>query len=182
MAVRQLDTAICLMFNGGDMVSVHTLACTSATILRDLLRASGETAWRDHIVNCYPGEEKEVIRVLNQAQNFFKHADKDPIEELEFEEVTNDETIIIATLEYGELLRIGNMSNQKLTTPMSVFQVWYFAKSPEILLNNSDDRGKKMAYGSQKIFPDLKSYPRKEQLALGAEFLNKEFANRRGIK
>lgn len=82
----------------------------------------------------YPGMEKEVHNTLARAQNFFKHADRDPDDKLDFDESTNDETIIVATLEYGELLRLGAPSGRrKITVPMSVFQLWYFAKDPRDL-------------------------------------------------
>ena len=177
VAARQLDTAIRLMFDGGDIVSVHTLASASSTIFSDLLHASGSTSWWDDIIKSYPGGEKAAIQILREAQNFFKHADKDPNEEIDFEEVTNDETIIIATLEYGELLKMKKMSRKKLTTPMSVFQVWYFAKTPDVLLMSSNERGKNMAKHAQTLFPNLKTYPRVKQLAAGTEeLLNREMA------
>ncbi len=173
VAVRQLDTAIRLMFNNGDIVSIHTLASASSTIFHDLLHSIGATSWRDDIIKSYPGNKKEVIRILNQTQNFFKHANKDPKEELEFDEATNDETIIFATLEYCELLRMKKMASKKITTPMSVFQMWYFAKAPESLLMSSDRGGKNIVNHAQALFPDLKNYPRVRQLAVGEEELIK---------
>src|SRR5690606_12135036 len=123
VAVRQLDTAIRLLFDGGDVVSVHTLACAGTNVLRDILRSQGGEAWHDAIVASYSGLEQEIHRTLTRAQNFFKHADRDPQAELDFDESMNDETIIVATLEYGELLRLGARSGRAtVTTPMSVFQ------------------------------------------------------------
>ena len=64
VASQQLDTAIELMFGGGDIVSVHTLASASSTIFSDLLHAQGVKAWRDEIVECFPGQKQQVGRVL----------------------------------------------------------------------------------------------------------------------
>jgi len=50
---------------------------------------------------------KQIHETLTRAQNFFKHANKYPEAELDFDETTNDQTIYVATLEYGELLRLG---------------------------------------------------------------------------
>ena len=178
VASQQLDTAIELMFDGGDIVSVHTLASASSTIFADLLNAEGAKAWRDEIVECFPGKKQEVVRVLREAQNFFKHAEKDPDAVLEFDEVTNDETMIIATLEYAELLRLDKNARKKITTPMSVFQMWYFAKAPDALLLLPEKLGKHIVDQAQKLFPHLKRYPRFHQLALGAKALKERRAKK----
>jgi len=179
VASRQLDTAIELMFGGGDIVSVHTLTSASSTIFSDLLHAKGEKAWRDEIVECFPGNERQVSRVLREAQNFFKHAERDPDAVLEFDEVTNDETIIVATLEYGQLLQLNKNDRKKLTTPMSVFQMWYFTKSPELLMMSPEKMGKYFVDQAQKLFPDLKKYPRFHQLDLGANAIKERRAKKK---
>ena len=174
VAVQQLDTAIRLLFGGGDVVSVHTLACAAAEVFRGMLKAEGGESWRDAIIAAYPGMEKEVHNTLARAQNFFKHADWDPDDELDFDETTNDETIIVATLEYGELLRLGAPSGRrKITVPMSVFQLWYFAKDPRVLLASPDNRGAEIIGKANHLFPGLGEMSRVEQLARGAEMLGR---------
>ena len=121
---------IYLLFNAGDIVSIHTLASASSAVFSDLLHAKGVPAWRDEIVKCFPGKEKQVIETFRRAERFFKHADRDPDGDLEFDEVTNDETIIVATLEYGELIR---GTGKKLTSPMSMFQMRYFANRVRVI-------------------------------------------------
>ncbi len=180
VASQQLDTGIELMFGGGDIVSVHTLASASSTIFADLLHAKGEKAWRDEIVECFPGKEQEVRRVLREAQNFFKHADRDPDATVAFDEISNDETIIIATLEYGNLLQLKKDDRKKLTTPMSIFQMWYFAKAPDLLLMSPEKMGKYFVDHAQKLFPDLEKYPRFHQLGLGAKAIKERQAKKEG--
>jgi hypothetical protein len=177
VAVRQLDSAIRLLFDGGDVVSVHTLACAAANVLRDILKAQGGEAWQDAIIESHRGIEREIYQILARAQNFFKHADRDPEAELDFDENTNDETIIVATLEYGELLRLGAPSGRAMvTTPMSVFQLWYFAKDPRVLLASSDDSGVQIVTAAKRLFPGLENIPRVEQLARGADVLRRREA------
>jgi hypothetical protein len=177
VAVRQLDTAIRLLFDGGDVVSVHTLACAAANVFRDILRAQGGEAWQDAMVQSYPGIEQEIRQTLARAKNFFKHADRDPQGELDFDESTNDETIIVATLEYGELLGLGARSGRTMvTTPMSVFQLWYFARDPRVLLASDDHSGVEIITAANRLFPDLGNVPRIEQLAQGAEVLRRREA------
>jgi hypothetical protein len=174
VAVRQLDTAIRILFNGGDVVSVHTLACAAAEVFRGILNVRGGESWRDAIVATYPGIEKQIQDTLARAQNFFKHADRDPHDELDFDETINDDTIIVATLEYGEILRLGAPSGRrKATLPMSVFQLWYFAKDPRVLLASPDNRGVEIIEKANHLFPALGDISRAEQLARGAEMLGR---------
>ena len=180
VASRQLDAAIELIFAGGDIVSVHTLAAASSAVFADLLHAKGRKAWRDEIVECFPGQEEEIKRVLRKAQNFFKHANKDPDAVLEFDEATNDETIIIATLEYGELLTLDKNNDKKLTVPMSIFQMWYFAKAPEALLLSPEKMGQNIVDQAQALFPNLKEFPRFHQLSLGAKAIAERRAKKKG--
>jgi hypothetical protein len=168
VAARQLDTAIRLLFHDGDVVSVHTLACAAANVFRDLLKAKGGETWQDAIIQSYPGLEQQIHQTLVRAQNFFKHGDRDPGEHLDFDENANDEIIIVATLEYGDLLRVGAPSRRtKMTTPMSVFQLWYFAKDPRVLLASPGNSGVGIARAAKQLFPSLESLSRAEQLARG---------------
>lgn len=168
IAVRQLDTAIKLLFNAGDIVSVHTLASAASTVFADLLKARGVKAWREIIVDEHPGKKKYVIEILRKAERFFKHADRDPDEQLDFQEVTNDEVIFIAILEYGLLLKdTGNKSS----SPMSVFQLWYIAKAPAELLEGYSPESDNMVAEAHRIFPDLTAKPRFDQLAIGSQVL-----------
>ena len=174
VAVQQLDTAIRLLFNAGDVISVHTLACAAAEVLRGVLEAAGGSTWQDALIKAYPDKEQEVRRTLVRARNFFKHADRDPHEVLDFDEKTNDETIIVATLEYGELVRLGAPSRiAKLTTPMSVFQLWYFAKDPRVLTESPNNSAIEISLVASGLFPDLARMSRVEQLAKGAELLRR---------
>lgn len=175
VARLQLDTSIELMFRGGDIVSVHTLASASIVVLADLLEAKGKESWTKKIIETYPGQEKDRMRVFTEARNFFKHADRDADKVLEFDESSNDETIIIATLEYGSFQTLTGKKHSN-TTQMSVFQLWYFAKKPDLLLGLPDDRAGNIIRASRELFPDLQKFPRFRQLALGAEVLKQKQA------
>jgi hypothetical protein len=178
VAVRQLDSAIRLLFEGGDIGSVHTLACAAANVLRDIRRSQGGKAWHDAIIASHPGIEQDIRQTLARAQNFFKHADRDAIEELDFDENANDGIIIVATLEYGELLRLGAPSGRTtITIPMSVFQLWYCAKDPKIFLEKPCSSGVEIARQAKGLFPGLEDIPRVEQLAQGARCLRRHEAS-----
>ena len=178
VATRQLDTAIKLFFNAGDVVSVHTLAAASATVFADILEKSGEPSWRQEIIKNNPGlTEKQVITILREAQNFFKHADRDHDESFEFPGKSNDAMIMIATLECGLLLqrrKNGRKSEKKLSTPMSVFQLWNIATKPDDFY-----MPKEIVTKSNALFPGIKRQPRFEQLSIGATVLKEREGHNR---
>jgi hypothetical protein len=174
VAVSQLDTAIELLFSAGDVVSTHTLAAASLTIFADLLKDRNVQGWTEKGIASFPGKETDARKVLARARNFFKHADNDPEAHLDFDEKENDAMIILATLEYGELLRGGP---KKLSEPMSVFQLWYLANSQE-RIDAFNSHGtihiKALTAEAQLLFPKLSKMPRAEQLKTGADVLRQQ--------
>ncbi|MEX0921217.1 MAG: hypothetical protein WD489_10755 [Rhodovibrionaceae bacterium] len=174
VASRQLDAAIELMFKGGDIVSVHTLGAASARIFADLLQHIEVESWRMKIASTFPGSEKQVLERMNEAQNFFKHADRDPNAILEFDEIQNDELLIIATLECAEYLRQRETKGRKLSFTSSLFQIWYLAKSPVSLELSKHEMGEQIVEYSSQLFPRLSVMPRFRQLEEGAKSLKRD--------
>lgn len=160
-AVRQLDVAIGLLFADGDPLAVRTLAGAAYGIIADLAenRESG-SSWRTKIVRGSGLSEKEGLRVLNAAQNYLKHADKDAEKILSFDEEENDDLIFVASIECG-------LIGQKLPLSMQAYQIWYLAMYP-------DHIGHKTApvMIALEAFPGLSEKGRTEQLSLGHKFLN----------
>ncbi|MBI4964970.1 MAG: hypothetical protein HY913_16975 [Desulfomonile tiedjei] len=80
-ARRQLETAINLYFYERDVVSVHTLSAAAFNIMADIGRhdEGGKNTLRGIILdNFIKKEHRKFVRErLRQAENFFKHADKD---------------------------------------------------------------------------------------------------------
>ena len=75
-ACRQLELAIHLYFEKGDLVAIHTLACAAREIFEKHCEKSGCHRLFDDIQNRHQGiEPKELWNVLNRARNFFKHPD-----------------------------------------------------------------------------------------------------------
>ena len=85
-ARRQLDTAIRLYFAYGDPVSIHALAGAAYQLLDDLIaKRGGPDGIKDLLLTMAKPESVDVVRQkLNEAQNFFKHADRDHDGVLEF--------------------------------------------------------------------------------------------------
>ena len=102
-ATCQLETAIKLFFEYRDLISAHTLCCAADGILEGVyknersailrrqwdrsagkgrLRFSFGEEWEIHFKSEYV---REGFRILNAAQNFFKHAEKDHDRTYEFD-------------------------------------------------------------------------------------------------
>lgn len=70
-ADRQLRVAIRLFFERKDLLAVHTLAAAAQGILTDLTRPKDIKIIFDRL-------DPDLRRAFRAAQNFLKHADKDP--------------------------------------------------------------------------------------------------------
>ena len=94
-AARQLDVAIKLWFNEEDPVAVHTLACAACQIVHDLCPKE-ELLYRS--LNIKDEYRKKTIRWLKSPSNFFKHAEKDPNEVIEFKPAFNEVFIVFSSI------------------------------------------------------------------------------------
>ncbi|BAV33637.1 hypothetical protein SCL_1326 [Sulfuricaulis limicola] len=161
-AVRQIDVAIALLLTDGDPLAVRTLAAAAHGILADLAENQNRgSSWRTKMVEDSGLSKKDALQVLNAAQNYLKHADRDPDSTLSFDEEENDHLLFVASLECGEL-------GHQLSFSMQAFQIWYLALYPEKIGHDSEP-----VITSKKVFPGLSTKKRSEQLALGHEFLER---------
>lgn len=161
-AVRQLDVAIGLLFTDDDPLAVRTLAGAAYGILADLAEGQKQgSSWRTKIIEDSGLSEKEALRILNAAQNYLKHADWDGDSTLSIDEDENDHLIFVASIECGGI-------GHALSFSMQAFQIWYLALYPDKV--GQDTQPVKT---SKKIFPDLPTKTRPQQLALGHEFLER---------
>ncbi len=132
-ARRQIRVAIRLFFQREDMAAVHTLAAAAQEVLREIGKArSVETFARyddavDQIVR--PEMREEFCRMLRQAQNFLKHADRDPDGVLDFYPEATQYYLFDATRMYILLDPVG--SPEAL-----MFLCWFSVKHPYLLKRN----------------------------------------------
>lgn len=158
-ATRQLDEAIALLFAGRDPLGIRTLAAAAHGILSDLVEVKRPgDSWRKSLIEASSLSMKDALHVLNAAQNYLKHADRDPNEILSFDEEENDHVIFFATLELGEL-------GGPLSFSMQTFQVWYLACHPEWL-----DRESEIVKKTAFAFNNLHMLKRQDRLVEGARF------------
>jgi hypothetical protein len=127
-ARRQLETAIRLYFHTGDPVSIHTLTAAAYQIIRNINQARGgeKRLQKDQILElAKPEFRAELIRKMNAAENFFKHADKDPNVLLEFNPAQTDIMIQDALECFFHL-------TGEQTPLMSTYKAWFMATRADL--------------------------------------------------
>jgi len=130
---RQLKEAIRLLFEQRDPVSIHTLTAAAYQILHDISKKKGYSSFlKDFVAEKVVKEErrKDWIRLINKAQNFFKHADKDDTDIIEFSSETTAFLIFGAVEMYRHLT--GGIFHEA-----QVFTMWFFLKYEDFLLESN---------------------------------------------
>ena len=126
VAKRQLETAITLYFHNADPVSVHTLTGAAYDVLHDLCKVRNIKPFVKNTDLVREEKKKEYVDMINAAQNFFKHADKDPEGIYEFRPQTTDFFIWDACQMY-----------QKITTEIPkllfIYSVWFYSQHPDLI-------------------------------------------------
>jgi len=126
-ARRQLCTAITLFMNEGDAVAIHTLTAAAFRVTRDLCDASklheysATTLIEDRVK---PEYKKVIWKKLHEGANFFKHANTDPTEILEFNQDLTKFLIFLTILQYEGLTR-------EKVAQMVVFTLWFMMEFPQ---------------------------------------------------
>ncbi|MFH0940290.1 MAG: hypothetical protein V1840_00350 [Candidatus Omnitrophota bacterium] len=85
-AKRQLDTAINLYFKDADPISIHTLTAAAHQILMDISKPEEIRSFMKDVALSIIRKDKvkEYLFMINEAENFFKHAERDQRALLEF--------------------------------------------------------------------------------------------------
>jgi hypothetical protein len=127
-ARRQLEIAINLYFYDPDFVSVHTLAAAAFRLLRDVCghRQLSPITIRDHLLERVQPEHRSVVlRKLTEAENFFKHADRDADATLEFNPGQTEFILWDASMTYSVLT--GD------TPPvLGAYTAWHIIQHPNL--------------------------------------------------
>ena len=105
-AKRQLETVIRLYFSNGDPVSIHTLTAAAYNILHDVTKQKGAEPMviKGQMLDYAKPEYRQMIKgKVSEAENFFKHADRDHEATLDFNPDMSDLLIIDACAQYKKL-------------------------------------------------------------------------------
>lgn len=163
VARRQLVTAINLLFNDDDPVSVYSLAANAWEVIdvlcdrKDIDSISRQT--REHMPR---GRNLKHDYINSPYRNFFKHADRDPDGVLQnFDESTADSVLFLAVEDYLRLLK-------KSPVEFQVFQLWYLAVHVEKV---ADDALTNVIESIEFAFPRIRELPRGDRLRMGRKAL-----------
>lgn len=162
-AKRQLDTAITLLFNEGDALSIHTLAFAVFGLLTDISKKSGKT---DTLIRLEDDAKqvgkKEFWSNLKHLSNFLKHADKDTFS---FSEKKPEELNEIILLTNCFLLReVDELSSHETQS----LWLWYHA----LFFINIDDTPEEYWQWVERYHDRFHSEKRIEKLKLGKILLD----------
>lgn len=148
-AKRQLDVAINLFFKNGDPVSIHTLSAAAYDVLIGLGKAAKvvELGIKDTELYIKEGHQKEYLAILNKAQNFFKHSDKDPKETIEFSPESTVFFLLSAVKLYMDLTK-------EKPNNMVVYAHWCVLMYPTLL---KDEHKKEYEYYRGQLNPANRS-------------------------
>lgn len=142
-AESQINTAIELLFRGGDPISVHTLANAAFQILYDVSEQKGgvfHLRLDDWIA---PEKEKEFWgQHFNKWFNFSKHGDKDPDGIIElFDEKMNDTLLMYCCMGWRD-------HGQKYSRVMNVFWRWFVIAHPNLIKDDYPLKAQIVEFGA----------------------------------
>lgn len=163
VAKRQIRTAIRLLFESADEVSIYSLASNGWEIIDTLCtNAAIESISND--TREHADRDKDLKRdYVNPYRNFFKHADRDPQAVLDcFDQLANDSVIFLAVEDYIRLY-------QRSPIEFQVFQLWYLAVNRE---KAKDDDLERLKHGFDHYFPGILNLSRAQQLEMGCKVLD----------
>ena len=136
-ARRQLETAVRLYFAESDPVSIHTLTAAAHVVLTDLNKLhTGKTKMLTDLMLSHVREEKrqEVKRLLNEAANFFKHADRDSLAVHDFDPAQTEIFLVDACYKFREL-------TGEVVQVLGVYCTWYMLAHPAQFILSADQTG-----------------------------------------
>jgi hypothetical protein len=124
---RQIDTAIWLWFNEGDIVSIHTLIDAAFGILDDLYQARkmGRPMPFDDDASKTTPEQRKWRKKLKEAGTFGKHARADHDRAYQYSPIFIECQIAFAITAHAKLEKVGRNSLQTL------FSLWFWMHYPE---------------------------------------------------
>jgi hypothetical protein len=129
-AKRQLETAVLLYFNEMDPVSIHTLAAAGYNILRDINTKKGGDPMllKDDAAKLVKPEQLgEFKKKMNEAENFFKHADRDHDKSIKFRPAFSEFFLLGATHKYRDL-------TSESVPLFQLFDTWHMIINPSIYI------------------------------------------------
>lgn len=148
-AERQIKEAIFMFFERRDCIAIHTLAGAAHEVCYALAKAKGITGLLKDHPDVRPEMHKEWNALLNEAKNFFKHADSDPDETLEFDPRANEMLILDAIVLFARV-------TGRLCHEFAVFTAWFTVRYPGLL--KGDTKDERLEALSRRLRPSVDDF------------------------
>jgi len=131
---RQLIQAVDLYFKNGDEISIHTLASAALEVLDSVMRHWERMPYTDNILDLYikPEGKKLWFKKMSEAKNFFKHADRDPIKQYEFDPRQTGWVIICAI---DSLRRLTGEEHDQI----HAYERWFMSRNLSLLKADAEN-------------------------------------------
>jgi hypothetical protein len=127
-AKRQLQTAIRLWFYDTDPISAHSLAYAAYEVIQAVSKARNPD--RPDLLfdsrDIKPESQKQFNDAFRKAGNFFKHADRDPLDTLQFSPGITEIFIYYAI--WGL-----QFAGEQLVNEFIIFQNWLAVSQPQLM-------------------------------------------------
>jgi hypothetical protein len=143
-AKRQLETAILLYFNDKDPISIHTLVGAAHEVIADLNKKAGGSPLILEGAMIKNEYKREFLKVIREAKNFFKHADKDHDETVDFNPEVNDFYLLDAC--EGYQLLTGEKNPYFI-----IYRGWFHYIHPGLIKDATGNEIVKNLFGDNKI-------------------------------
>lgn len=128
-ARRQLDTAINLFFKQADPISIHTLTAAAHQLLMDIGRLNSIKSVIKENSLIKTEYLPQYLAAINEAENFFKHAERDPNALLRFNPEQTEFLLLDAVEMYMQL-------TTEMPEDMTIFRTWFLIKYPNLVAPN----------------------------------------------
>ncbi len=145
-AKRQLETVIRLYFAESDPVSIHTLTAAAYNVIRDVTAKRGATPMlvKDQLLeHVRPESQKMFLAKINEAENFFKHADRDTETTLDFNPDMSEMLIVDACSQYHQL-------TGEMPPLFRIYIAWFMAHYQDVF-NFPEELKRSMHAGAASI-------------------------------
>lgn len=132
-AERQLHQAIRLHFEGGDPVSIHTLAEAAGQLLWDTRSKYDGRSFARSASSIREDKKKEWFALMAKHKNFFKHADKDPDAVIEF-------NVSINHFSLHDAVNMLSKARGRWSPETYAYNLWFVLNYPHLLKEGTEDR------------------------------------------
>lgn len=165
-ARRQLITALRLFFDGGDPVSVYSLASNAHEVIDAICNHTGsvQTLTQEAQARLPAGKLLRRDYINNPCRNFFKHArdDADPDGAVDLSERNLHSLLMLAAEDYIRYRALSPIEVQ-------VFQTWFCAVYPTVVAPGELGDGVRKA--AAHYFPGIEMMSPVDQIAAGRRAL-----------